>query len=232
MGIFDNFFTAANSQPQAPVEPQAQAQAPAPAPIAPPPLPEDNLKTLFVPLPENESKDLTSITTQYNFTPEQLAEVTNKIDYSSYFTPEVKAAIVQGGESAIQATVDLNNSIARDMFAKNLVSTAKLMEHYSSQANSKLDAMMAEKFKSLNADNFIQSNNPALNAPEIKPVVDMVKSQIQTKFPNANQQEINTMLGDYFQRVGGAFGLTKETPQQAQQRQAPVDQDWMSYLNS
>lgn len=226
MGIFDNFFSAANVQPtQAPQAPEPQA------PQAQPPI-EDNLKTLFAPLPEGQTQqELPSIVTQYNFTPEQLSEVTNKIDYSSYFTPEVKQSIMSGGDAAVQATVDINNAIARDMFAKNLVSTAKLMEHYSTQAQTKLDAMMAEKFKHLNTDNFVQTNNPALNAPEIKPVVDMVKSQIQTKFPNASQQEVNSMLTDYFQRVGGAFGLAPEQ-QNSNSKQAPVEQDWMAYANS
>jgi hypothetical protein len=175
----------------------------------------------------------------FNISPEQLKEISAKMDFSALLTPELKQQIAAGGEQAVQATMQLNNLVARQMYEHNALTTTKLVQAAYDNAQATIDERIAQKFKTLGLAENIATNNPALTHPVIAPLVKDVQQRFIEKFPNASSTEIQQKVNEYMQAVGAAFNPemakaanTKPNPFNPGAAGLQPETDWAAFFNS
>ena len=207
------------------------------APAAPP---VDQFATLWDTDPNAVDPTNFSNGLNFNVTPEQLAAVADKLDFSSVVPNSIYDRINAGGEDAKAASMEMQNLIARAVYQQNALGTIKLVETATQRAQQGMSAMIDQKFKMLGLADTTATQNPALTNPAVKPLVDMIQQKIVQKFPNATSAEIAAKTTEYFNQVGSAFNPTasQAAAQASQQPRVglalPEDKgtDWAEYLFS
>jgi hypothetical protein len=214
---------------------QAQAQAVSqPVPVEPPvtPAPIDPFANLW----ENTPDTNTPAGLNFNIQPEQLGEIANKMDFSSLIPADIQQRISAGGEDALKAMLEAQNITSRAVFQQSAMATTKLVEAASKNAEERMSAAIEQKFKLLGLKDHLQTTNPALQDPSLKPIVDSVQQQIVKKFPQASSREIQDMRDRYFNEIAGKLAPGMK---QASNVSAPApgahtakETDWAAYLFS
>jgi hypothetical protein len=211
----------------APVAPQVQAPA-----VEAPAAPVDPFATLW----ENTPDTNTPAGLNFNIQPEQLSEIASKMDFASLIPNDIQQRIIAGGEDALKATLEAQNITSRAVFQQSAMATTKLVEAASKNAEDRITASLESKFKLMGLKDHLQTTNPALQDPSLRPIVDNVQQQIVKKFPQASSREIQEMTDRYFNDIAG-----KLAPGMKQASNVPVQQvgahtaketDWAAYLFS
>lgn len=214
-GLMD-FFRSAPAAPSNPVPPAQAAvptngNPPVPAPTtaspggnapvdpnAPIQTTEPDFSKLWEAPAENDPKlpefNPSSI---FNIDPAKIAEAAKGISFNAGITDEQKAAIVQGGEGALKAMMEINNSSNQQAFQLAMIGSAKMIEQALGKANDSLDARMAEQIRKNSISHGLKEKNPILASPEYAPMVQMVENQLRVKFPNSSAQEITDFAEKY-----------------------------------
>jgi len=232
MSLLERIGFGPAKQPEPVIQPAPQVQAPSPAPQ---PAPAQGAE--FANLWEN---DPNAAPTQpqginYNIPPEELAKLAANMDFSSSVPAELKQRIANGGDDAIAASLEMQNLIARQVWSHNAMSTAKLIEKAVEKERESFTSIVDQRFKALGLAENTHQLNPALNDPEVKPIVDAIQAQILRKFPNATSQEQATMVNNYLSSVVNKFDPTiKDRLTKAEQKgninNSQPEYDWSKFL--
>lgn len=172
----------------------------------------------------------------FDITPQQLAEIAGKIDYTQIISPEIRQRIAAGGEDAMAATLEAMNLLGRQTYQHNALATTKLIQKAVQASEANLDQRIAKQFKLLGLSEGVIESNPMLENPSFKPVVDLVKNQILIKYPNASKAELNTMLNRRLAQMGEAFNpeLSKKANANSaglQLQDQSKETNWIDYLS-
>jgi hypothetical protein len=190
----------------------------------------------FANLWENDPNSAPPAGLNFNINPEQLAEISNKLDFAALVPLDIQQRIMSGGEDAMKAMMESNNIISRAVYQQNAMATTKLVELAAKDAESRIAASLESKFKLMGLKDHQATTNPALQDPSLRPIVDSVQQQIVRKFPNANSREIQEMTDRYFNSIATklAPGLGQQQPAPNMQQRATSQQetDWATYLFS
>lgn len=162
-------------------------------------------------------------------TPEKMLEAAGKVDFTKNLSPEIIQKLQAGGAEAVQASLEIQNTVARQVYGQSLVVTQKLIERAVEQAQERFAAQIPNLVKSQSAQEALAAANPAFKNPAVAPVVEAVKSQLQLKFPKATSQEIANMAQEYFREAAGVFAGKPPTPQS--QSASGQAEDWMDWIN-
>lgn len=188
---------------------------------------------------ENESTDLKAPQgMDFNVTPQQLADIAGKIDFTSVVPQEIHARIAAGGEDAIKASMEMQNIIARAVYTQNAMATTKLVEAATQKANEGLETIIDRRLKLMGVAENTATLNPALSNPAVAPLVNVIQQRFVQKFPNATSAEINTKVNEYFSQVGAAFNPELVTKANAKgstaqdMRNLQQETDWSQLLFS
>lgn len=232
MSFLDKIFPSA-SQQQAPAAPATVQQPAASEPVPAPAVTPDPFETLW----QNDDAGGQQGGINFNLDPAQLAEIAGKIDYSQAVTPEIRQRLAMGGDDAVSATMEALNAVNRMSYQQNAVATTKLIEAAVKSTEASMDAKIAKTIKSMGLAENVSASNPMLSNPAFAPIVKAAQQQIITKFPNASQAELNTMLNQYLAKAGEAFN-----PELTKRANAPAgysntiantqqEQDWGAWLS-
>lgn len=167
----------------------------------------------------------------FKLNPEQLSQVTSKLDFAKSVSQEDLAKITQGGPEAVQALINVMNTFGRNVFATNAQFASGLTESGYRMAQESINTGLPTLVQRQFAQNELFSSNSKLRDPALKPLVMAIQSQITQRYPNATPSEVNTMVEKYFnETVGSAF--RKEDPQQqtTNQQQGGGNFDFSSFL--
>lgn len=156
----------------------------------------------------------------------KLQEVVSKVDMTKVITPAQMAAINAGGEGATAALMASLNAVAQQTLLQSTVVANKMIESAVAQAITATTAKIPALMKELNLSNSLIEKNPIFSNPAVKPVIEAVKSQLSTKFPNATTQELTSMAQDFVKAMGESFS-PKPAPVSN-----PNEFDWSSYLEN
>jgi hypothetical protein len=240
MSLLDRLFpsqTAPAPQPGQQPNIPLQAQA-APTPLTPSPEPPKDPLSEFSGLWENTPEELAAQDTSLNFniTPEQLATISDKLDFSSVVTPELRQRIAAGGEDAMAASMEMQNLVARAVYQQNALATTKLVEAAHARSQATIGAQIDQRFKAMGLAENTAINNPALTNPAVAPIVKNVQQQILQKFPQATSQEIQAKTNEYLNELGKALNPAVAKQAAAPQVRGVIPQqqetDWASYFSS
>lgn len=243
MNMLANLFGGANkNQQQQQTQQQQQPQNPHVAgnptvPSGQEPGANPNPKTEATVSPTDKFKDLwqtdpnaQSNNNQPNFklNPEQLQNVTGKMDFTKSLKQEDMAAIAQGGEGAVAALGNILNSFGRELFGANAQFASHLTETGYNSASKIIDQGLPGVVRSQMTAQQLYASNPKLKDPALQPLVGALQGQFSAKHPNASPQEINDMVSEYFTTVvGGAFAKPEDTSAKDKYNQAA---DFSSFL--
>ena len=174
-----------------------------------PETPLDNFKDLWEAKPNENNSG--------NYTPEQLdpaklQEVVSKVNLASVVTPEMQQKIAAGGEEATQAFSEAMNLVAQNTLMQSTTVANKMIESQVAKSMEAVLAKVPQLVKDQSVNSALNEANPLYSNPAVAPVIAAVKSQLQTKYPNATPKELTGMAQDFVEAMSTAF-TPKDTTQ-------------------
>jgi hypothetical protein len=139
-----------------------------------------------------------------SLTAEQIQGVVANASFTQSITPEMNAAIAEGGEGAQVAFHEAMNAVAKNVMVQSTLVNDKLMEK-------KIAAALASQQEGLPAmlrSQQVADSNPLFKDPAVQPIMEATTSQLMNKFPNATPAEINTMTQKYIVAMAEAMNPT------------------------
>lgn len=162
-----------------------------------------------------------------NVTPEKLQEAARKNDFSKVATPELLAAINAGGEGATAAMVTMMQGMSQKSFGDSAFATTKIVEQALAAQQEKFMAALPGLMKNQNVSENLRNTNPIFNHPAASPMLEVMKSQILQKHPNATAAEVTSMAQDYLLNFAQAATPQIQT---AAQKASAAEMDWSSFV--
>jgi hypothetical protein len=158
-------------------------------------------------------------------TAEQLTTTLANSNFLSNVNPELMAKAAGGDAAAFQ---DVMNQGLRTVMAQSVLASHGLVEAGARGANEQLRTTIPTMVRSSNVQDSLQAN-PLFSNPQAKPMVDMVRSQLESKHPQASAREIADMTQAFV--TDFAKLATPETAAQAGKgKTAAGDTDWYAML--
>ena len=181
--------------------------------------PLDALASLWQTVPELDEngnpvkaeipKNLTNLLT---IDPAKINEAASKLNFSSVITPEQLQAITAGGEEAQAAFIEALNGVSQQVFSQSLVANAALLQETLNKTDGIIDRKAVESIKRQNISDKITGSNELLAHPAVAPLVEVVKSNLTSKFPDATPQEISEATLEYISNFTQALSENPEDP--------------------
>jgi len=147
-----------------------------------------------------------------NIDPQKMMEAARKVDFSAILTPETQAAIGKGGEDGVKATIQAMNQVAQLVYGQSAMATTKIVGAAVETARNQFAAQIPDLVRAAALQNNLVKSNPVFQNPALAPIVEGLKSQFITKFPNATPDQLTTMAQEYFMGVAQAFPQLKVDP--------------------
>jgi hypothetical protein len=138
-------------------------------------------------------------------TAEKMMEAAGKVDFAKVITPEQLAAIGQGGDGAVQAFGQALNKVAQTVYGQSAYATTRIVEQAVSQAEQKFAAQLPSLINNQSSKQTLLAENKQFQDPAVKPVFDLVHTQMTTKFPNATTVEVNEMVKEMLKGMADVF---------------------------
>ena len=228
--IMDIFRTGAPLAPQNTVAPGATA----PNGVVPPqniPSPENNLPPQNTPQKEEkkepaplepfsklwdpptaeeiEKQNKNSGIDFENVDPAKMMEAAKKVDFTQILTPEMQQAIAKGGEEGMKATLLAMNAVNQLSYGQSALAASKMIGAAVRQAKADVSAQIPALVKAAVISSNLEKSNPLFQNPAVKPIVDGLKRQLLTKFPDSTDAQLTEMAQQYFGGVASELGFTK-----------------------
>lgn len=157
--------------------------------------------------------------------PTKLQEVVKQVDMTKVVTPAQLAAINAGGDGATAALMQSLNAVAQQTLMQSTVVANKMIEQAVTQAIKSTTDRIPGMLRDMNLSNSLTEKNPIFSNPAIKPVIEAVKSQLSTKYPNATTQELTDMAQNFVKVMGQEFSPKPVVPS------TPGEFDWSTYID-
>jgi hypothetical protein len=142
-----------------------------------------------------------------NADPTKIMQAAKGVDFSKAITPEALTNAAKGDPSALAQVV---NEAAQAGFAQSSVATAKIVEAaLARQAQDFQDKYIPEVLRRERINNALTADNPLFSNPAVAPMMEMLKSQMATKYPTASAAEVKAKAEEYM--TGFASEIAKAT---------------------
>lgn len=147
----------------------------------------------------------------FNSDPSKILEAANQQDFLRSAPQELLQKAL-GGD--MQSMLDLINHSTRQALGLSLQLQTATTEQAGKRIGERFNQSLPSKFKELSVRNQ-KPNNPALEHPAVKQVMESIRDRITAKNPDKRPEEIQAMTEDYFQQFSHLFsGNTDEGKQQ------------------
>lgn len=173
--------------------------------------PTENFADLWSTTPSQQGNQAPN----FRLPPEQLGQVTAKMDFTQGLNPEILAKIGAGGPEAIQAMAEAMNHVGRQVFTQNANFSSHLSERTFQEGSNHFGRALPNLVTNHLAKDALYQANPKLRDPAVAPLVEAMQMQLQTKHPNATPQEINAQVNAYFTKVASVFAPQADPATQA-----------------
>lgn len=151
----------------------------------------------------------------FRIDPEQLQQVSGKLDFVKSVPREDLAKVAAGGEEAVEAMVNILNAVGRNVFSMNAQFASNMTESGYNNAQKAISTELPTLVKKQLSQQELFESNAKLRDPALQPLVLAIQSQVTQKYPNASPSEVNAMVSRYFsETVAGAFAKPAEENKQ------------------
>lgn len=166
----------------------------------------------------------------FNVDQGKLMEAAGKMDFTSVIPKEIVEKVKAGGEGSTEALLQAMNMASQLTFAQSTQTTAAVVESAVKQAREQFVAEIPGILKSHGISDRLKEQNPLLSNPAAAPIVEGLKRQLVTKFPNATAKELSDMANEYLNN----FAETIKAPekQAATSQAASKETDWVALLTN
>lgn len=158
------------------------------------------------------------------FSSEDLTKAAQKVNFMESADPELLQKIAAGGEEAVAAMSTLLNGLGQQVLARAAGVSTQLTKRNITEAVQGVDPKVDKAIRKLTSQNTLSSANKRLQHPSVKPVADVIQSQLLIKHPNATPQEITEMTIQYLDQLG-ATARPEPEPEVV-----PGEMDWDSWV--
>ena len=164
----------------------------------------------------------------FNVSHEKLLETARMQNFKQNVSPEQMQAIAAGGPEAVNAMMDMINSVTQAGYAQSVMATTKLIEGALEKKNFAQNDSLDIRFRDMQVKNGLREVNPAFSNPMYAPLLDAARNQFQVKYPNASAPELQTMAMQYIESMAAAVNQPKA--QATSKKQTAGDQDWSRFM--
>ena len=191
--------------------------------------PLDDYNTLFT-LTEDDKKRLADQGITDKVFSVDDAKLQESVKGMSFTNPEVLNAHMQKALQGDQnSLMELLNSVAREVYARNAKLSATLSERAATTTADSLRGQLPQHMRDFAAEEGLQNLNPAYNHPAAKPMVTALKSQFSQKYPNATSGEITKMVSTYLDNFSKATKMPDPASQDSR-TQNQTDVNWNNFF--
>lgn len=171
--------------------------------------------------------------------PKVLQDTISKFDVvGQVMTPELRTAIVGGGEQAVAAMGQLINGAIQQSMKVMWNASNNMMTKSFEAAEAGFLQQVPDHVRDFMSFNNLASSNPLMKNPNYAPLVDSVRQQIQMKYPKATADQIQAATTKYFDDMYADMNGTRQQQQQQNQqqtndqklRQGSADADWAAWI--
>lgn len=141
----------------------------------------------------------------------KVMETASKVDFTKVVSPELMQKINGGGEGAMQAMMEAMGKMSQMSFAQSAMATTKIVEQALKEQETKYNSELPNHIKRQTVSNTLRDENPALSHPAAQPILEAIKTQMTSKFPNATASEVASMAKDYLASFASAVSPVKTT---------------------
>ena len=113
--------------------------------------------------------------------------------------PEMQALAQKALSGDAQAFAEYNNALMQNMYASILTQTSRISEKIARAGVTRLQATIPNTVRSISTTNNLTTQNPIFSDPASKPMVDMIRSQVELKNPTATPEQVTEQVTKYFQ---------------------------------
>ena len=171
--------------------------------------------------------------------PKKFGDMVEKMDFTRHITKEERAALVGGGEGAVEAMLSVMNKSHRQNFINSISAMSRLVENGFSGAQGRFADMIPDHVRNLMAEDSLNASSGIMRNPAFAPLVRGVKNQFLDKYPKATPSQINTAVEAYFENMYQEMhaGKTqKQTPTRRDNtdklKTGDQDADFMQWIES
>jgi hypothetical protein len=181
--------------------------------------PLDNFAKVWEPTPVDPNKPQPTPSLP---SPEDYMKAATQIDFTKVIDQETMAKINAGGEGAMQAVIAAMGKMQQQSFGQGLAATQKIVERALKEKETQLATAIPNTVKAANVREQLFEKNAALRHPAVAPMVEVVRSQLQEKYPQASEAQLLEHAQQMILGMGQAFA-----PAPAPEvKTVPKDQDW------
>lgn len=161
--------------------------------------------------------------------PDQISAALANTDFTSAIPAEQMSAALAGDPKALAAVI---NSAVRAGVAANVQMSHTLVEQGVRAGHDRLGSSLDSRFNEIQLRNHTPEN-PALQHPVAKAMVQGLARQIANANPKLTPQEANRQAEQSFLQMNQdiSSAATAQT-QQTQQKDVPKERDWLNYLET
>lgn len=179
--------------------------------------------------------DPSSIVPGMKIDPKKMFEAAQRIDFAKVMPAEkVKAALA--GDAV--AFGDCMNAVVHSAYANMAMSTSRIVEASLKQMAPKLFAALPSHIRKHVVSDTVNTDNPIFQDPAVAPMLEMVKSQMQMKFPKASAKEISDKAKQYVSGFAetvtksGKAGTAANNPRTGKplEKKGTGNEDWSDFF--
>lgn len=174
---------------------------------------------------KNKPNESTSAEPTLELKAEDVQGIVNKANFSSVLTPEMLAAIGEGGEGAQQAFSLAMNEVAKNVMVQATLVNNKLTQKAVKDALEHQKKSLPELLRQQSVLNHSKESNPLFTNPAVQPILESAQEALMRKFPDAPPADITRMAQEYIVAMGEAFAPKPTVTVPA------GEQDWSKFLS-
>lgn len=177
--------------------------------------------------PRPDLNDPNSIVPNLQIDPKRLSDAAKRIDFSRVIDPELSKKALAGDTAAFAQVI---NSVAQASFANMSMVSSRIVENALRQFAPKLlNESLPHSIRKFSIGDSLSASNKIFNDPAVAPMLEMLKSQLQNKYPQASTKEISDMANKFMQGLVKAVGGSDNNNANdgTGRRQETKETDWL-----
>lgn len=134
----------------------------------------------------------------------KVAELAKTMNFAPS-TPEMQALAMKALQGDMQAFTEYNNAMMQNMYVQVLTQTSGISEKIAREGINRLKDTIPNTVRSISTTSNLQKQNPIFTDPAAKPMVDMIRAQVELKNPTATPEQVTEQVAKYFQDFAGVI---------------------------
>lgn len=197
-----------------------------------------NFNDLWKTDPNQNQTNNPSLVPNFNLDPKGLMDAAAKVNFTQHIPPELVAKAMSGDATAF---LEVINKAQQYGFASSAMSSGELIKNSLGSAQNVLrDSVLPAAYRDQQISQALNESSPIFADPAVAPMLGMLKTQFQQKYPTASPQEIASLATQYLggmstkivQASGGTVTPKGQQPGNNSGFPHATETDWTNFFNA